>query len=188
MKRILQYFRKLARTQEGVAVVEFALCLPFLATLMLGSVEVSRYIIIHQKLEKVAFTVSDVVAQSTEVTTGGLDQLLAATQDIMNPYTFNSDGIVYITSITQTAGSAPTVSWRYSGGGTLSGYSSQLGTIGYAATMPNGLTLNDGDNVIVAEVYYRYEPLLGTQIYGSETLYKTAVYKPRLGALSDPPA
>lgn len=184
MKQIAQSF---LRQEEGVAVIEFALCAPVLLLLLLGAVETTRFFLINQKEEKIAFTVADVTAQSTELTASGLDQLLAATNDMMDPYQFDANGLVMITSITKSAGSDPVVNWRYTGGGQLTGQASRLGGIGQQATLPAGFTMNDRDNIIVAEVFYRFTPIWAKDIYGTTTLYKTALYKPRLGELASPP-
>lgn len=173
---------------DGIAVVEFALCAPVLMLLLLGSIEGSRFLIINQKEEKIAFTVADVVAQSTDLTTAGIDQLLAATQDMMNPYTFGANGIIMITSVTKNTGQNPVVNWRYSGGGTLTGQTSRIGNVGAAATLPTGFTLNDRDNIIIAEVFYRFTPMISGQLFGAQTLYKRSLYKPRLGELTNAPS
>ncbi len=185
--RLIALFRRARDDEKGIAMVEFALCAPFLLILMMGAVEVSRYIIINQKLDKVAFTVSDVVAQSTVLTSGGINQLLVATQDIMEPYNFGADGIVYITSVTKDPNDYPTVRWRHTGGGGLSGNNSQVGDIGLTANLPAGFTLNDRDNIIIAEVYYRFTPLLTQNVLGEMIIYKMAIYKPRLGTLTAAP-
>lgn len=168
--------------------VEFALCAPVLMLLLLGCLEGARFLIINQKQEKIAFTVSDVVAQSTELTTAGIDQLLAATQDMMDPYTFGENGIIIITSVTKNVGEDPVVNWRYSGGGQLASQESQIGEIGEDAVLPSGFTLNDRDNIIIAEVYYHFTPLYISRLFGDRVLYKMAIYKPRLGELTNPPA
>lgn len=179
----------LLRCQYGVAATEFAIALPFVLALMLGAFELSRYVIIHQKLEKVAYTVSDVVSQSDAITIAELNQAVRAAATIMEPTGFSPNGIVFISSVYKNGVSAaPTVRWQYSGGGTLV-RTSRVGTLNGTATLPNGLTLNDKDNVIVSEVYYRYTPLLTGGLFVSPfDIYKVAIFKPRLGALTTPPA
>lgn len=179
---------RFGKNAQGVAMVEFAICAPILMLLLLGSLEGSRFLIINQKQEKIAFTVADVVAQSTDLTTTGIDQLLAATQDMMDPFTFGANGMVLITSVTKNTGQNPVVNWRYSGGGQLTGVTSAFGSVGAAAVLPAGFTLNDRDNIIIAEVFYRFAPIYSSQLFGQRTLYKMAIYKPRLGELTRPPA
>jgi Flp pilus assembly protein TadG len=180
--------QNIMRCQRGVAATEFAIALPFLMVTMLGAIEVSRYVIIHQKLEKVAYTIADVVSQSDTITTAQLNQAVQAAATIMQPYEFSPNGIVFISSVYKNGTNAPTVRWQYNGGGVLS-RTSQVGVLNAAASMPNGLTLNASDNVIISEVFFRYEPFLTGGIFADdEELYKVTIFKPRLGALTTPPA
>jgi len=182
MKKLLNMMRLLKRDEEGVAYLEFAVSLPFLMALFMGSVEVTRYILIAQKVEKSSVTISDVVAQSSTIGTAQLDLLISAVGEVMKPYSFGSNGYVIITSVTKTGTSAPVVNWQYTGGGTWV-KPSLIGTTGGVATLPNGLTLNDKDTVIVSEVYYNYTPMTVNQIISGRQLYKVAIFKPRLGDL-----
>lgn len=174
------------RDEYGVAAVEFALVLPMLAALLIGGFEVNRFLLVHQKVEKVTYTVADVVAQSESVTQSQLNQIFVAAQEIMQPYSFDGNGIVIVSSVSKTGTESPKVRWRYTGGGTLA-RSGQIGSVGATASLPGGLTLGAGDNVIVAEVYYRYHPVLESAALEESDIYKTAIFKPRLGALVTTP-
>lgn len=179
MRNLFRIFR---RSEDGIAYVEFAIAIPFLLALFMGAVEVTRYIIIAQKLEKATVTVSDVVAQASSVNTTYLGNVVQAAEQIMMPYTFGSNGYVIITSVSRIGSAQPTVNWQYSGGGTWT-QSSQIGFSGGAAVLPNGFTLNANENVIVAEIYYNYSPLMLGSVLSSGQMYKVAVFRPRLGEL-----
>lgn len=173
--------------KAGVAAVEFAFVAPILLTLLLGGYELGQYFLVHQKVEKVAYTVADVTSQQTSVTGAQLNQILESAAQIMDPYEFGSDGVVIITSVYKAdATSQPVVRWQYSGGGTLA-RSSKIGTKNQVAALPDGLTLNAADNIILAETYYEFAPQLTEAVIGEEELYKVAIYKPRLGALITDP-
>lgn len=175
--------------QEGLAVVEFGLMLPLLMTLFYASLEVTRYILISQKVEKLAHSVADVTAQSQAVTIASLGQVMAAASDIMNPYSLTTNGKVFVTSLYRAEGAAnASVNWRYEGGGTLTAVASQLGSLGAVPSMPAGFTFEERENVIAGEVYYRFSPLISSQFFGTTTIYRAAFYKPRLGALLNTPA
>jgi Flp pilus assembly protein TadG len=180
----IRRLRALRNTEDGIAYVEFAVCLPFLLALFLGSVEVTRYILVAQKVEKSAVTISDVVAQSETITATQLNLLTTAVGEVMKPYSFDTNGYVIITSVTKTGTNAPTINWQYRGGGSWT-QNSLVGTgQGFTATLPNGLTLNDRDTVIIAEVYYNFQPMLEIgDVVEAARLYKIAVFKPRLGDL-----
>ncbi len=180
-------FRRFLRAEGGIAIEEFALLLPVLMTLFYGTVEVSRYILITQKVEKLAHTIADVTSQEQTATKTTLDQVLAASGNIMDPYTMTTNGTVFITSLYKAPSANPTVSWRYQGGGTYSA-SSKLGTVGNTPSMPAGFTFDDRENVIAAEVYFQFSPLISSQFFGTTTIYRAAFYKPRFGALLTAPA
>lgn len=189
--RLSHHRSSLLRDSRGVAALEFALMLPVLLGLSLGAYELSRFMLIHQKVEKTAYTTADVTSQYTSLTTAQMNQIFTAGSQIMQPFAFGANGIIIITSVSQTgnfsANNPPRVAWRTSGGGTLS-RNSVIGSVGGPAALPGGLTLNDRDNVIVAEVYYSYTPMLSGTVLSSTDVYKVAVFKPRLGALSTPPS
>ena len=180
---ILQFLR----AQQGVAMVEFALALPLLMTVFLGTVEVTRYILITQKVEKLAHTVSDVTAQSKTVTNASLNQVVVAASDIMKPYSMNTNGRIIVSSLYRAPSATNgVVNWRYQGGGTLSA-TSKLGLEGATASMPSAFTFEERENIIAAEVYYRFSPLVTSAFFGTTTIYRVAFYKPRLGTLISPP-
>ena len=179
--------RRLLQHTGGVAVVEFALTLPVLMTLFYGCIEVTRFILATQKAEKLAHTVADVTAQSAQVTLGNLNQLMEATNDIMNPFAFRQQGVVMVSSLYRTQGAASAkVNWRYSGGGTLVA-TSHFGAVGSTPDMPGNFTFDERENVIAAEVFFRWSPLISNQFYGTQIIYRQAFYKPRFGALISTP-
>jgi Flp pilus assembly protein TadG len=179
--------RRLLADRGGVAAIEFAMAAPLLVTLFLGSTELSRLILVHAKAEKVAFTVSDLIAQEEQqaLTNTEISLMLDAAAEVMSPFTFDSEALVIVTSVTKTGTNAPTVRWQRTRGSFSA--SSQVGAVGANASLPAGFTMADKDNIIIAEVYYRYTPVFGSQIVGAQTIYKTAYLKPRLGALTGAP-
>lgn len=188
MKRWFNLFTAFRKKEDGLAYLEFAMATPFLLVLLLGSIEMTRYILIVQKVEKTAVTISDVVSQSETMSTSELNNIIYAASQVMNPYTFGPKGYVIISSVTQTGtynvSNPPKVKWQYKGGGTWM-QNSQVGSPAGNATLPNNMTLNDKDNVIVTEVYYNYSPILATNgVIGNTSIYKVGLFKPRLGDLS----
>lgn len=189
MKRSLRnQAARLCHAQEGVAYLEFAIATPLLLLMLMGAIEVTRYMLIVQKVEKVSVTIADVVSQGSEVTSDQLNITLTAAAELMLPYDFPPDGYVIISSVKQTgtysATNPPRINWQYAGGGNWL-HNSRIGAQGTSASLPNNLTLYDKDNVIVTEVFYNYQPLIATNgvISGGE-IYKVGLFKPRLGDLS----
>ena len=173
--------------RKGIAAVEFALTLPIWVSLLLGAGDGCYFLMVNEKTDRIAYSVTDIVTQYQTITKANLNDILLAAGQLMKPFSFNTNGIVIVTSVFQPATGSPIVEWQYSGGGTLT-KNSQIGTTGGAATLPNGLTLNANDNVILSEVYYKFNPLfLSANLFNAGTVYRVAVYKPRLSPLVTPP-
>ena len=180
------------RESRGVAIVEFALALPLMITLFYGVIEVTRYILITQKTEKLAYAVADVTAQQSVATKANLDQVFAATANIMDPYSTGPNSRVIVSSIYRPANpnngtSIATINWQYAGAGTLAS-TSLLGAVGATPAMPGGFTFDEKENVIAAEAYYQFSPLLTGQWFGTTIIRRVAFYKPRLAALTTAPS
>ena len=180
----------LLASEEGMAFVEFALTVSVLLLLFLGSVEVSRYVLIMQKVEKIAQTAADVVTQanpnSAPLTNTEMAQIMGAVQDMMNPYTFGANGLVIVTDVTQAGANNPIVNWQYCGGGTLVAVSKLGNTIGGPATLPAGYTMIAGEEVVISEVFYNFTPITTSRwsVMGASQMYRNSIFMPRLGALT----
>lgn len=101
---------RLLRDRTGVAAVEFALILPLLLILLIGMAETTSALSFKRKLSQTAFSVADLVSQSSSVSSSDITDLMTAADAIMEP--FSSDGMtVVIASVTFDAKSKPTVDW-----------------------------------------------------------------------------
>lgn len=174
---------KFYKNNDGIAALEFALLAPLMIIMLLGAFEMGRFIHLTQKAEKLSFTVADVVAQAETIQTTDLQNLLSASGQMMSPYPFSTQGKVIISSVVQGA-VTPAVRWQYCGGGSYAA-TSNIGAVNGNATLPSGFTLATGEDIVVAEVIYNFQPVLGNKIIGPQVIRKTAYFKPRLGALSN---
>lgn len=187
--------RTLRRNNRGVAAIEFALLLPLLITLMIGSLEVTFKIWSTQKAEKLSVTLADVIAQSQEVTTSDLNSLVSAVDKIMEPFPFGDDGAVIISSVYQPSPEEgedlgePTVNWqrKFPPSGGLQ-VESKIGEQGDDAVLPADFEMYEKENCIVAEVFYKYTPIMPGFLFDEAVTYRRAFFKPRLGALTDNPS
>ncbi len=178
----MDILRKLFYANHGLAAMEFAVALPLLITLAFGTTEVTRYVLISQKLERVSITLSDLVTQSSSITTAQLNQIIPAAGQILLPYSFANDGYAIISSVKKTGTSNPVITWQYNSTGTAQ--TSRIGVNGGVATLPTGFTMVAGDAVIITEVFYNYKPILSGTIYSNSTMYRYSIFKPRLGDLT----
>ena len=168
---------RLLRSDRGGVMIEFGFAMPVLVLLMLGGVELGRYVLLHQKLDRTAMTVSDLVARVQTVTTAEVDTIFTAANLVMEPFTFDAQGAVVISSVKEDSGS-PKVIWQRKGAGTLS-VTSAIGTQGGAATLTDNNLVDDNQAVIIGETYYQYSPWF-IDLIPTTTLRHTAVFRPRL--------
>ena len=179
-------FLHLNHTRYGIAATEFALALPVLVIMLLGALDLTRFMLFHQKIERISYSTADVVAQAQSVSSTELNNILKAAAQIMLPAPFAAQGVVIISSVYKPPGQPTTIRWQYKGGGSLE-RTSKVGLTNGTPTLPAGLTLNDRDNVIVAETYYMFTPMFAGSAVPAQEIYRRAVFKPRLGALTTPP-
>lgn len=180
---LLARWRAFRGEREGAILVELAFIMPILVAILIGGVEVGRYLMIHQKLSRLADSTSDLVAQKKTLNTDDLDDIFESAAYMLDPIELGPDGVVFISSVTAPPGESPLVDWQVSGAGDGSA-SSTLGDPGDPATLPSGFALDDGENIIIAEVFYDYSPAILEQFTSPRTIYYRVLDRPRFGALS----
>jgi hypothetical protein len=179
---------RLFRREDGAILVETAFVMPILITMLLGSVEVGRYIIVNQKLERAASSVADLVAQSEDgVTLDEIETLFGIVPHITSPYDVAANGRVIITAVTrEDEDEDPVVAWQVAGLGDLD-VDSEIGGVGDDATLPAGFDLPEGETLIIGEAWYDYDALFFEAVDPTGPMYHRAFYRPRLSSLSDTP-
>lgn len=174
--RALGRFR---RTDRGVAAVEFALILPFMLSLYLGSVELSAAISVDKRVSTVAGSLGDLVARTDgQLTNAALTDYFEASAGTMAPY--SSTGIKQIVSCVQvkTDGTTKVIWSRAMGGATAHTVDQPYPNI--KSTDPI-VSVASGQYVIVSEAGYSYTPLFGYIFPASFDLYHEYFHLPRSG-------
>jgi Flp pilus assembly protein TadG len=175
---------RLLLCRAGNVAVEFALALPVLIGLMLASAELARFVILHQKMDRVATTISDLVSRAETISEDELADIFTAAGEVAFPYNLVDLGVVIVSSVTNPDGNGPIVAWQRSGGGSYSG-TSQIGTEGAAATLTGDFEVREGETAIISEVYFDFTPFLSEMIVAPQVIYRTAHHRPRLGTLEE---
>ena len=174
---------RLAADRRGIAAVEFALILPVLLLLLLGSVDLMNWLEHWFRVEQTASAVANFVAQADAVDTASF---FVMADDVAQPLTVSgSNGATIISCIADTAGNS-VIAWQYSSS-TNPAYPSHFGHAGGKPSLPQGYALASGERVIVAEIYNGGKPWnLSASFFPSSTvnaLYSYAMYQPRLAPL-----
>ena len=176
----LRTLARFGREQRGVAAVEFAIIASVLTFALLGGTELSRYTLMHQKMDRVSASVSNMVAQSSTMKTVDFDNMWGAAIQMSKPFDLGgTTSKVIISFIVAESDTTYRVQWQRSGAGTLS-QSSQIGNEGGLATMPDGVTMKQGDTIVAVEVYATYAPFVFPEVVGSTLVYHRSFDQPRL--------
>lgn len=180
LHRLLAVLRRLRLAEAGTAAVEFALVLPIMLILYMGSVEVSAVISMDRKLQSVAGSLGDLVARSdTTIPAATLTDYFKAAAGIMTPH--STDGLrQVITQVEVRMDGTTSVSWsrQYQNGTYSVGPRAVNSSYPLQAAMIN---VSKGKFVIVAEGYYDYQPFYGVAFNQTINLRRENFFIPRFG-------
>lgn len=174
--KIAKFLRSISRLladRRGVSAVEFALLLPLMITLYLGSVEVSQGISIDRKVTLTARTVADLVSQVSSINNSSMTNVLSASSAVISPYPVEPLKVTVSLVAVDAAGKA-TISWSDSLNGTAR-------ASGSSVTLPASLNVPN-TSVIWSEVQYTYTPTIGYVVTGAMTLKDQIYMRPRISS------
>jgi Flp pilus assembly protein TadG len=166
-RRISQF----AKDKRGVSAVEFAMLLPLMLTLYLGTVEVSQGVSIERKVTLTARTVADLVAQVATIDTAGINAALGAATAIMAPFP-DSDVKVTVSVVQIDANGNTKVTWSSTKNGTAR-------AVGSSVTIPDALKV-PSTSLVFGEASYKYTPTIGYVVTGSINVADQIFMRPRL--------
>jgi hypothetical protein len=184
--------RTFSSDTRGSTIIEFAIIVPLVLLILLGGYDMGRYILLNQKLDRAAATMSDLVSRPPNISSAEINKLMIAAIEVVQPFDLAGKGGVIISSVYKKPSESAKVTWQIKGGGPIAP-PSMIGGVGSPSKMPTGFVLRDNENVITAEVYYDYEPLFldalksiisGADFLPEGVIVQTAYRQPRLGDLS----
>lgn len=177
--------RRFAGAQAGVAAVEFALLVPIMIVVYMGTTEASALITMDRKVQSVAGSVGDLVARENgTISSTTLQDYFQASSGIMTPYT-TTDIKQIITSVEVKVDGTTNVAWsrEYLNGVMSVGTTyEQNKPYARAEDMASMTDIAKGSYVIVSEASYSYKPLFAQLVYDQPiNLYRQSFYVPRFG-------
>lgn len=181
-----RFFKSFAFCERAVAAIEFALIAPAMLILFCGGMEIALFLHASYQTAQAASTVADVITRYDTLNSDNIDALLSVASQVVGDTDFEEKGEIILSSISRSSGGTATIAWQCTGGGQYDG-ESQIGKTGKAATLPTSLTLASDDNVIIAEVYFDYASVFGWLPSSATPIYKTSIFRPRLGSLTSAP-
>lgn len=180
-RRLLVRLRQLPLAEDAVAAVEFALILPIMLLLYVGSVEASALISMDRRVQSVAGAVGDLVARSDgTIPTATLRDYFRAAGSIMTPYPPATLRQV-VTLVRVLPNGTTSVVWsRQYVNGTYSVNTDH--PVNSAYTLPAEMvTIARGKFVVAAKGTYSYLPLYGIVFDRPVELVRENFFMPRFG-------
>ncbi len=192
------------KSRQGVAMLEFALLLPILLFLLAGIIEVSSFVLFHQKVDNATARTADLITQinAEEVQCATLSGRYDELNESMRPY---AGGSMIVSNIeaeypgTTEDDSAPldqTVIWQWkspdagqSDIGNAGGNANGPGWPNVFRVAPDDGGMFNGDRVIAVEVFYTYssifklDQILNLSVGDGQITTKRAFYRARLGSM-----
>jgi Flp pilus assembly protein TadG len=170
-------FRRFARAERGVALVEFAFTLPVMVILYLGSIAVTQGMMTDRKVTLLARSIGDITAQDTDISSAERDNIFNAGRVVMAPYDSGATVLrMRVTSVRVRADSSTCVEWSMGPQG-----SSFLRTAGSSVNDVVPASIRAANTwLIMSEVEYTYTPIVGEDITGQLNLTERLYMRPRL--------
>jgi len=199
-RRLSSLRRTFTRDERGLALIEFAFVMPLLVLVFYGGLEVTRYILMNQKLDNASHTVADLINQNLNIDGPTLTAVVDALGEMVKPYDAADVGVI-VTNIRVPApenpgdpAKEPETFWQCSYGNVRGGSKIAGGGEGGAVSLPD-LELLEKEQVMVVEVYLDYKPILDNdairELLGlneTQGIYKRSLARPRFGTFEFAPS
>lgn len=163
--------RDFAADVEGVAAVEFAVILPFMLALYLGSVEVGGGMAVQFKTALATRAVADLASRYISIDNDTMTGILSTASTVVAPYSA-SGLVVTISQVTTNSAGQGTIAWSDSLNGTAH-------TVGQSVTLPTALQIAN-TSMIWTEITYPYRPSFGYVFTGTINIAQSSFFYPRL--------
>ena len=167
---LLSRLRDLARGQDGLAAVEFALILPFMLAAYLGGVAIGDGVAINRKVAITTRAVADLASRYPNIYNADMASILSASAAIIAPYAPGQIAVTLSQVSVDPKGNA-TVTWS----DTLNGTARAVGS---PVSLPGTLAIPNA-SYVWGEVKYNYTPTLGYVMTGTFTLSNQIFMSPR---------
>jgi Flp pilus assembly protein TadG len=170
-KRAGRQLRRLLFDRSGVAAVEFAILLPIMIGLYIGGLEFSDGFTVKRKVTNATSALGDLVTRTEEITKAEMADILEAASAVIAPYDVGNLKIK-VSGVAIDEDSVAKVTWGAAQNDTALAKDATM-------TLPDGVKIPE-TFLVVVEVHYNFDPVIGYVITGSIDISDTFYLKPRL--------
>ncbi|MFM1813600.1 MAG: hypothetical protein RLZ98_295 [Pseudomonadota bacterium] len=173
---LVRLAQRLMGDKRGVAAIEFAMIVPIMFFLFVGSVEFSQALTVDRRVTQIASSTADLIARERTTTTAELDGIMQIINHLLQPYDTTRLRLTVLNVFSAIDDATNTrVCWSYNHNGGTNTYANNA-----QYDLPDGI-LEAGNSVIVAEVRYNYQPLIFNYFIENAFVLEEIFYlKPRL--------
>lgn len=173
--RSLRSWRNLRSDTAGVAAIEFALVVPLVIVVYAAGFEIVQAATVNRKLTDTTVQLANVTTQYTSVATPDLNNIFAASSQIMAPYSTSSLTIV-LTQVKTDNSSNGTVDWSQGYPGGTPGLAKNS-----AVALPAGFA-SPNSYYILVQTNYQYSTTIGSAFIGNLPMSDQIFMVPRQSA------
>lgn len=173
IRSIRTTLRNFKRDCRGVSAVEFALLLPFMVPLYLGTVDVSDSIGVDRKVTLTAGAIANLAAQTSSITATDMTDMLKAGTSVMAPYSTGPLKIT-ISCLKIDGDKIAKVKWSETKNGSKRGTNTVV-------TIPADLAVAN-TQILFSEVSYTFSPMFIHSVTGVLNLSDKMYMSPRMSA------
>lgn len=175
MRGLVAFLRALGASRSGVALVEFAICMPVLFVMYMCVFVLSDELSCSRKTTITARTMADLTSRYASLTPSSLQTIMAASGQVMTPYTTGTS-TARISELLVTSPTTASVVWSQS----LTGSTMTTGlATGTVVVLPLNMATT-GTYLILGEMTYVYQPVIGLGSNAALTLYDKSYMSPRI--------
>ena len=175
----------IARDGSGIAAIEFALLLPAMLILFLGSFEAANLVLAYMKLEAAAETAADLVSQTrvnTVLQSADFTNFTDAAEQVLTPLPTSGNNqlkIAYASINYNSSSNKAVIDWHLEVNGATA--ISIVNDVAAGETLANLITETSGstDSVIIVQLTYPYSSPTSYVLNSSYRLTETAFNRPR---------
>jgi hypothetical protein len=187
--RASRFAARIRGCESGLAMLEFALTLPILSTLVLVGLETANLAMAHLRVSNIAMVASDNASRVRDaIDEADVVELLTGAKMTGDSIGFRQHGRIILSSIEpNTAGSGGATTGQYIRWQRCDGAKVVTSNYGAEGTGQNNASLQQvgvagsqiaasaGTAIMLVEVVYDYQPLVSSTIFGARTIrYESA--------------